>query len=84
MEPMLVLTRKLGQKIVIGETISVTIISIDEHRVQLGIEAPRKIPVYRLEVVEKIQEHNRESSQTKVDVAKTFAQKLKNIINNTS
>ncbi|MCK5077197.1 MAG: carbon storage regulator CsrA, partial [Calditrichia bacterium] len=73
---MLVLTRKLGQKIVIDETISVTIISIDENRVQLGIEAPRRIPVYRLEVVEKIQEHNRESSQTKVDVAKTFAQKL--------
>ena len=81
---MLVLTRKLGQKIVIDETISVTIISIDENRVQLGIEAPRRIPVYRLEVVEKIQEHNRESSQTRVDVAKTFAQKLKNIINNTS
>ncbi len=84
MEPMLVLTRKLGQKIVIDETISVTIISIDENRVQLGIEAPRRIPVYRLEVVEKIQEHNRESSQIRVDVAKTFAQKLKNIINNTS
>jgi len=81
---MLVLTRKLGQKIVIGESISLTIISIDEHRVQIGIEAPRKIPVYRLEVVEKIREYNRESSRVKVDVARTVAQKLKNIINNTS
>ena len=81
---MLVLTRKLGQKIVIGESISVTVISIDEHRVQIGIEAPRKIPVYRLEVIDKISEHNKVSSTTNVAVAKTFAKKLKKLIHNTS
>ena len=81
---MLVLTRKLGQKIVIGESISVTIISIDDHRVQIGIEAPRKIPVYRLEVIEKIREHNKVSSRTNVAVAKSFAQKLKQIVHNSS
>ena len=77
---MLVLTRKLGQKIRIGDTISVTIVSIDEHRVQLGIDAPRKVPIYRLEVVENIEKHNRESSLTNITVAKNLAFKLKKLI----
>ncbi|MCK5076608.1 MAG: carbon storage regulator [Calditrichia bacterium] len=77
---MLVLTRKLGQKIRIGDTISVTIVSIDEHRVQIGIDAPRKVPIYRLEVVENIEKHNRESSLTNITVAKNLAFKLKKLI----
>jgi carbon storage regulator len=48
---MLVLSRKLGEKIVIGENISITVIDIDRGKIRLGIEAPRDIPVYRQELL---------------------------------
>ncbi|OAI48067.1 transcriptional regulator [Planctomycetaceae bacterium SCGC AG-212-F19] len=48
---MLVLSRKLGEKIVIGENICITVIDIDRGKIRLGIEAPRNIPVYRQELL---------------------------------
>jgi carbon storage regulator len=51
--PMLVLMRRVGEKIRIGETIIVTVISLDKGRVRLGVEAPREVTVDRAEVAEK-------------------------------
>lgn len=48
---MLVLTRRQGETIVIDGTIKVTVLEIRGHQVRLGIEAPRKIPVAREELV---------------------------------
>jgi carbon storage regulator len=50
---MLVLTRKLGEEIVIGQDIRVKVVSVQGDRVRLGIEAPRSVPVDRLEVHER-------------------------------
>ncbi len=47
---MLVLSRKLGEKIVIGENIVVTVVKIDRNQIRIGIEAPSEIPVYREEI----------------------------------
>ena len=47
---MLVLSRKLGEKIVIGENIVVTIVKIDRNQIRIGIEAPHEVPVYREEI----------------------------------
>jgi carbon storage regulator len=47
---MLVLSRKLGEKIVIGENITVTIVKIDRNQIRIGIEAPHDVPVYREEI----------------------------------
>jgi carbon storage regulator len=47
---MLVLSRKLGEKIVIGDSIIVTVVKIDRNQIRLGIEAPHEIPVYREEI----------------------------------
>lgn len=49
---MLVLSRKLGQKIVIGENIVLTVVKIDGFQIRLGIEAPREVSVMRSELVE--------------------------------
>lgn len=49
---MLVLSRKVGEKIVIGGNIVVTVIEIDRGKIRLGITAPREIPVFRQELVE--------------------------------
>ena len=47
---MLVLSRKLGEKIVIGDNILVTIVKIDRNQIRIGIEAPHEVPVYREEI----------------------------------
>jgi len=47
---MLVLSRKLGEKIVIGDNIVVTIVKIDRNQIRIGIEAPNEVPVYREEI----------------------------------
>ncbi len=47
---MLVLSRKLGEKIVIGQNIIVTVVKIDRNQIRIGIEAPHDIPVYREEI----------------------------------
>jgi carbon storage regulator len=48
---MLVLSRKLGEKIHIGDNICITVVDIDRGKVRLGIEAPRSVPVYRQELL---------------------------------
>ena len=48
---MLVLSRKLNEKIVIDGGIIVTVVKIDRNQVRLGIEAPGHVPVYREEIL---------------------------------
>jgi len=50
---MLILTRKLDQKILIGKDIVITIINIDSKSVRVGIDAPKEIPILRPEAKDK-------------------------------
>ena len=59
---MLILTRKLGEKINIGDDITVTLVEIKGTQVKLGIEAPRTIEIHRQEIYERIREENLSSS----------------------
>ncbi len=47
---MLVLSRKLGEKIIIGNNVVVTVVKIDRNQVRIGIEAPPDVPVFREEI----------------------------------
>ena len=49
---MLVLTRKLGEEIVVGEGIRITVVKLDGQRVRLGIDAPQEVSIRRTEVPE--------------------------------
>lgn len=60
---MLVLTRKVGERINIGDEIIVRVVDINRGNVRLGIEAPGNVSIYRQEVYEKIQEQNRLASE---------------------
>ena len=61
---MLVLSRKIGQSIVIpGIDATVTVVDIRGDKVRLGINAPVEIPVHRQEVYEAIQRENRQAAQ---------------------
>jgi carbon storage regulator len=57
---MLVLSRKLGEKIYIGENICITVVDIDRGKIRLGIEAPRDIPIYRQELLPLNQQQQKE------------------------
>ena len=48
---MLVLSRKLGEKIFIGDNICITVVDIDRGKIRLGIEAPRDVPIFRQELL---------------------------------
>jgi len=66
----LILTRKLGESITIGDDIKVTVLGIYGRQVRLGIEAPLKVVVHREEIYVKIQNENQKASRTiKEDLA---------------
>lgn len=57
---MLVLSRKRGERIVIGEHIAITILGVKGNVVSIGIEAPEGVPVHRQEVADAIAREKRE------------------------
>lgn len=70
---MLVLTRKLGESIRIGDDIVVKVVDLDSRHVKLGIEAPRSVSVNRQEIYERIQKENKAASESKDQNLKNVA-----------
>ena len=60
---MLVLTRKTGEGIIIGDDIKITIVELKGGGVRIGIDAPRDMKIHRQEVYDKITQENREATQ---------------------
>lgn len=51
---MLVLSRKLGERIVIGDQVTIVVLAISGQRIKLGFEAPPEVPIHRFEVHDRI------------------------------
>jgi carbon storage regulator len=60
---LLILTRKVGESIAIGDDIQVSVVEIKGTQVKLGIRAPKDVTVHREEIYLKIQEENRRAAQ---------------------
>ena len=56
--PMLILTRRVGETLMIGNEITVTVLDVRGNQVRLGIAAPKEVPVHREEVYVRLQEEN--------------------------
>ena len=65
---MLVLTRKAKQSIMIGDDIEVMVLSSDDTKVRLGIQAPSNVSVHRTEIYLEIQVQNGESAGSEHDL----------------
>jgi len=64
---MLILSRRPGESIHIGDDIKITILGLKGKQVKIGIEVPEDLPVYRDEVYKKIQDENRQAMLTRED-----------------
>ena len=62
---MLVLTRKLGENIRIGDSVKITVLEVRSGQVKLGIEAPPEVKVHREEIYARIQEEARRAQESK-------------------
>lgn len=60
---MLVLTRKINEKIIIGDNVEIILVDIGKDQVKIGINAPKSVKVHRWEVYEEIQRENREAAK---------------------
>lgn len=71
---MLVLTRKIGESIQIGDDIRLTVLSVHGQNVKVGVNAPKNVTVHREEIYEKIVEENKRAAQVNLQDAQKLLQ----------
>jgi carbon storage regulator len=64
---MLIITRRPGEKIVLGDEIVVTVMEISGQTVRIGIDAPQSVPVYREEIWEAVKQENEAAARAPGD-----------------
>lgn len=70
---MLMLTRRPGERVVIGEDVFVTVLEVSGQTVRLGIDAPDGLTIYREEIWLSVKEENRAAASAAADVLPTDA-----------
>jgi carbon storage regulator len=55
---MLILTRRIGEAIIIGDNVAINVLSIKGSQVKIGVDAPKEISVHREEIYQRIQAEN--------------------------
>ena len=63
---MLVITRKTGERICLGDDVTITVLDVTGSTVRIGIEAPTEIPVFRHEIWEAVKAENRAAAGTSI------------------
>jgi carbon storage regulator len=63
----LIITRRAGQRIMLGDDITVHVMEIVGNNVRLGVEAPKQLPVYREEIWAAVKEENQASAAAEAD-----------------
>ena len=77
---MLILTRKAGEEITIGEEIVISVLEIRGSQVRLGIKAPPSIAIHRGEIYERIREENLRASSVALAQAGELSEKLRSVL----
>ncbi len=64
---MLIITRRPGERIMLGDDVVVEVVEVSGSSVRLGIAAPRSVPIYREEIWQAVKEENAAAAAAKVD-----------------
>ena len=73
---MLVLSRRAGESVVLGEDITVTVLEVRGDVVRIGIDAPRSLKVHRAELLAQLEESNRQAASPSDDVLAELSKAL--------
>jgi carbon storage regulator len=71
---MLVITRKAGDRVQIGDDITVTLLEITGSSVRLGIDAPAEVAVYRHEILQAVKDENRAAAEAGAELPNAAAE----------
>ncbi len=64
---MLILTRRVGETLMIGDDVTVTVLGVKGNQVRIGVNAPKDVAVHREEIYERIRKENDLGETNKVD-----------------
>lgn len=74
---MLVLSRRVGESVVVGDDITITVLEVRGDVVRVGIDAPRSVRVHRAELLAELASSNQESASPAPDAVASLAQALR-------
>ncbi len=60
---MLILTRRVGESLMIGEDVTITVLGVKGNQVRIGVKAPKEVAVHREEILNKIEEAAAQESE---------------------
>ena len=74
---MLVLSRRVGESVVIGDDVTITVLEVRGDVIRIGIDAPRSVAVHRAELLEQLETSNREAASPSENAVASLSQALR-------
>lgn len=72
---MLIITRKKGESLMIGDDIEIIVSKIDDGSVKIGIKAPQNVEILRKELYEEVEQENKEATRINISILNNIKKK---------